>query len=249
MHKRDNRLMVMAASVLVLSGSQMGCGDTLDDDATENQKQAHYVYEAGTLYLGDFCVMARSEISHGSGGGYSKVDTNATKTQWTPIGDFECIGWLYKPPGYLAASYHLMKWDGKQWGICYSSDWSFNSKTASKQVIERDFGRTPPCGAGYYGTGGVSYVKDNNEWYGGGIWSGYHGLGTVWDDRAVGPDNTPVPRTPDWVKKGNQIDMSRFPERFPVIGADGKTVTDQSGKAVTVQVSRTPPVSPEESSK
>lgn len=139
---------------------------------------AHYVYQKGTVatYGSGACVQARAEVSHGSGGGYTKADVESTRT--TSYGNISCIEPNPKPAGYLATRYDFYKWDSSagHWKVCRTADWYYSKAQTGQYSIYTDFGVSPPCGHGYYGSTAYSYVKDNNTWYGGSIWSGYHSL-------------------------------------------------------------------------
>lgn len=138
---------------------------------------AHYVYEeAYTYWSSDSCTWGRSETSHGSGGGYAQGDAEAHRgTRTIFFGTVECSLDFDRPPGYLAVRWDWLYWTGSEWAVCAYYDWQYNSTTTHRMVLDYDFGSSPWCGSGYYGTSaGSSHY--NGGWHGGYIWSGYHWL-------------------------------------------------------------------------
>lgn len=135
--------------------------------------QAHYVYQQGVLATyGQYCTVGRAEVSHGSGGGYTKTDTDSETEQiYTGV---QCIQPFARAAGNLAAKYDYYYWRGGEWVICrLVGDYYYNSSNAAKFVMSYNFGVRPPCGDGYYGTMSYTYVNDGTTWRGGAIWSGY----------------------------------------------------------------------------
>jgi len=135
---------------------------------------AHYVYEQAEVWDGDGgrCLLVRSEISHGNGGGYSK----GSDLTYQQLGPQACLFEWDRGPGYLRVRYNLLKWTGTQYGICKSVDWVYNGSTANIMDVYTYWGTTPPCGTGIYGTATTGQVKYNGSWYGGRMWSGVHTL-------------------------------------------------------------------------
>jgi hypothetical protein len=131
---------------------------------------AHYVYSSGIVYQNSdelICVHGRSETSHGGGGGYYRVDEQT----------HNCSGiTVTRPAGNIAVRAKFYKWTGSEWVVCEDSDWSYNPTTSDHWGIAKDYGSSPPCGNGYYGTSGAAYIYWNDAWHGGWIWSGYHWL-------------------------------------------------------------------------
>lgn len=112
-------------------------------------------------------------ISHGTGGGYSKVD-GVTQRENRVLGT-SCSTTHSLGAGYKALRMHLYKWTGSAWGVCASTSYKYNSTTTYKLVQAVYWGSSPRCGNGYYGTSGGSWHY-NGAWYGGSVWSGYHWL-------------------------------------------------------------------------
>jgi hypothetical protein len=132
---------------------------------------AHFVYERSEVWKdGGECLILRSEISHGGGGGYSK----ATAETFTNFSWWNCFIAWDRGPGYIALRYDLMKWTEQGWAICRQTGWHYNRSTTNKYQIYTDHGSYAPCGTGYYGTMSYGYVDKNGQWYGGHMWSGYH---------------------------------------------------------------------------
>jgi len=152
-----NRLMTIVGALLVI--------------LTTSPAMAHYVYEDVLVYASDAdCTKVRSEISHGSGGGYSRTDVTPKYLQHTP-----CYTEWTRPAGYIALQYQLYKWTGSQWAVCVGIPWHYNSTPAKKLTAFYNYGSSPLCGPGYYGTLSHGFVW-NEGWHGGSLWSGYHYL-------------------------------------------------------------------------
>lgn len=129
---------------------------------------AHYIYEDGYTYSSSYdCAWNRAEISHGSGGGYSKSDITA-KLKGSGI---NCFVNFSRPINHLRAAYDLNKWNGSSWGLCGYTNWTYNTGDAYKLVVFTDHGATPVCGDGSYQTIGYGEFK-NGTWKGGAISSG-----------------------------------------------------------------------------
>ena len=136
--------------------------------ATAVPAYAHFIYEDGFTYASDFdCAANRAEISHGSGGGYSRSDIAA----WVIGGDEPCRDHFIRPAGYLRAASDLDKWSGSSWQPCVVSNWTYSTKSAHTLQVATDYGSNPPCGSGIYRTYGDGQFL-NGTWKGGGLSSG-----------------------------------------------------------------------------
>lgn len=138
---------------------------------------AHYVYQEGMVFVnpGANCTYSYSEISHGHGGGYSKVKTGS-KTYYEPWGA-DCLADLNRPAGYMRTQIDLYKFlGGSSWGLCRRVDWVYNPSLTWIYTVETYHGSDAPCGAGTYRTEGHSYVNLNGSWDGGWLNSGNHDL-------------------------------------------------------------------------
>ncbi|MGS2648620.1 hypothetical protein [Streptosporangium sp. LJ11] len=82
----------------------MGVTTLLGLLASATAASAHVEYDKSRLYQsGSLRVDGRSEISHGSGGGYSRSDTWARQRTWAPhVGWIRCGIKKYRPKGYIA---------------------------------------------------------------------------------------------------------------------------------------------------
>ncbi len=132
---------------------------------------AHYVYRDGQLYFSSLdCVDGRSEVSHGTGNGYSRADITVTK-----IGgayNEYCHDNFYRPNGYIRVRMALMYWT-TQWNTCRDTGYLYNSGTSSSMVITRTYSSV--CGGRNYDT--QSWIHElNGSWKGGILWSGSHKL-------------------------------------------------------------------------
>ncbi len=140
---------------------------------------AHSVYEENWVYWTQDanCTWGRSEISHGSGGGYVRVDVRAN---YIDIGNFvPCSTESYRSPYQLRAKYTAIKYNEGtgNWDWCFNSQWYYNGTGGATFVIEDWLGNTePPCGAGWYGNSGGSFVYHNGQWYGDYLYGWQHWL-------------------------------------------------------------------------
>jgi hypothetical protein len=158
--------------------------------ATTTAASAHVEYNKGRLYQSDpLCVDGRSEISHGVGGGYSRVDTWARQRTWVPkSGWIQCGIKKNRPKGYIANRILVFKWlaDGSA-GLCTLTHWDYNDKKASHFAINFTMGAQPDCGRGWYYTYGQSYVRLNATWHGDDLFSGWHYLPASTSSTGVTP--------------------------------------------------------------
>lgn len=144
---------------------------------------AHYVYERAKVWengRGD-CVINRSEVSHGGGGGYSKVDNETYEELNTPYGSYPCTDAWELGPKYKRNKIHFLKNTSSGWSLCWYSKWTYNAKTVNKFGIYWNFGSSTPCGKGYYATHGhvenrINRNDGTHYWVGGPMWSGSHYL-------------------------------------------------------------------------
>jgi hypothetical protein len=143
--------------------------------ATAGGAGAHVVYQSGELWgSGNKCLYGYSETSHGGGGGYVKVyDLTSQGDPFRAV----CILPWQRPAGYLRIKYYFFKWTGSSWAVCRQvGEWRYNQSSASKLTLTWNFGSSPPCGRGYYGTQSYHGVRYNGAWHGDVLWSGSHYL-------------------------------------------------------------------------
>jgi hypothetical protein len=206
--------------------------------------QAHYVYDKGIVHLGDFCVGGRSEISHGHGGGYSKVDVYSTTTIPTPLGDYDCELPLQKPRFYMKVKIDLMVYDAflREWKLCQTTGDRYNPRRMDHYKLTQYW--EAPCGSGLrYATNGWVWTKDSTSWYGGALWSDEHLLPAD-SKRKAGSASSSAP-TPTWVRPDGTVDIAKIPDSFEVAGPNGESVLDESGNPLTVPVEKDPNSSPQ----
>ncbi|MFG3341297.1 hypothetical protein [Glycomyces sp. NPDC048151] len=188
---------------------------------------AHYVYEEAFTYRSnDLCVFDRSEVSHGDGNGYARVDIDASTVLGTPSGSYPCAWGLERPPGYISAKIETYVWLGSYWYLCDQTDWVYNDTTSTDLAIQARMIGQPICGPGYYATNGVGYVWNNN-WFGGAVWSGAHYL-------------------PDHSFSGMEAPAAT-PEAGDTVGvadSSGEPLLDAEGEPVTVEVGAPPTPGP-----
>lgn len=107
---------------------------------------AHWVaHEKRTYYGDEYCVSVRSEISHGSGGGYSKSTVRSKKHN-----PYECAAKKKRYPNNMRAKWTMLfqDWDG--WRTCVASNYAKNTQLVDTFSVNRDHGTTTPCGDGRY---------------------------------------------------------------------------------------------------
>ncbi|SDD76963.1 hypothetical protein [Glycomyces harbinensis] len=188
---------------------------------------AHYVYEEAFTYRSnDLCVFQRSEVSHGDGNGYARVDVDSSTVLGTPSGSYPCAWPLERPAGYISAKIETYVWLGSYWYLCDETGWVYNDTTSTELAIQARMIGQPICGPGYYATNGVGYVWNNN-WFGGAVWSGAHYLPDYSFSAMEAP--TEVPRPGDTVG---------------VVDGSGDPVVDAEGKPVTVTIGAPPTTGP-----
>jgi hypothetical protein len=145
---------------------------TIDTPAEAHTKsQKAYTYASVSN-----CTWGRADKRHGSGGGYHYAFTRSKYARWTPWGRMDCGPRWDRPAGNIAARYNNYKWNGESWQVCTYTNYTYNPVTRHYHQVGVSSGYYPPCGRGYYGTTGFSYVKNGGRWYGGRMWSGYHWL-------------------------------------------------------------------------
>lgn len=142
--------------------------------STAGYAYAHYVYAKKIVWNvdNDRCLIMRSEISHGSGGGYSKVRAWTTTTAYVP-----CVAPWDRNAGQIGAQWNLQKWDvdEEEWALCAYSVYAYNTEITNEKVVEYDFGDEPWCGAGHYATAGDGRIQDvEGDWVYRSLWSGSH---------------------------------------------------------------------------
>ena len=132
---------------------------------------AHVVYEDGKTHTSPYnCTWTRAEISHGSGGGYSKATIRSEKNR----GRLPCKERLSRPIKHIRAKWTLYRKSGSSWIRCKTSNYWYNGRTASEVNNYKNHGSSPPCGSGEYMTkteGGVLI----GTWYGTPLESGVKG--------------------------------------------------------------------------
>jgi hypothetical protein len=140
---------------------------------------AHQVDNEGWLYTsGADCVGGFSQIQESSGA--APVTNGEVRSRqrlhspWWNGGD--CDDTYFRPPGYLAGRLQLWAWtqnDGGYWFLCRDTDWRFNQETYSDLTFSQTWS-WGPCGSAYYATMAGLYERNNGEWHGDWLYSGYH---------------------------------------------------------------------------
>ena len=132
---------------------------------------AHVIYEGGYTYASAYdCTWNRAEISHGSGGGYSKADVRSKQKAF--LIDIDCFLPFTRPADHLKVRYKLYKQSGSSWNLCAHTAWNYNNTKADSMIIYTNHGTSPVCGNGSYKTVAYGYLKNGSQWKGGSISSG-----------------------------------------------------------------------------
>lgn len=154
----------MAASVVAVVAAVM----TL----SQAPAMAHYIYQwSDVATTGNMCVRGRAEISHGSGGGYSKgdVQTRTADPQWAPCSE--------RPFAYVyqhAIQLQVDHWDGQVWQRCMISAWQYRTGSVAQSYVSWNY--SIPCGPGYYTTWSNSVARATaDDWGFRGGWAGTAG--------------------------------------------------------------------------
>ncbi len=116
---------------------------------------------AGTHFDDTDCLSVRSEISHGSGGGYSKSTIRSKKH--TP---YECAGRKARDRGDMRAKWELLHktWGG--WRTCIYSNYGYNSRRVHTFSVYQNHGATTPCGDTKYMNIANAGVRIGGTWKG-----------------------------------------------------------------------------------
>lgn len=153
--------LVLAAFLAVLSFT-----------ATVTQNvSAHYVYQAGDIYWtsSDDCVYGYSEVSHGSGNGYSKSRMDVSRQS----GGVACYFPFARPAGYLRIRQIFLAQLAPGWAYCRDTGNLYNSSNTNSMTVART--HSGKCGTTTYQTQSIMHEL-NGSWKGGSLWSGGHWL-------------------------------------------------------------------------
>jgi hypothetical protein len=128
---------------------------------------AHYVYDEGYVWENGYgkCLYARSEISHGTGNGYSKATARAVKEIFNGWAYVECYENWIRPANYLRVKNQLQHWNGSSWVWCAETSLKYN--TSSNDNLEQSKTWSLPCGKGYYWNFALGQTYFDNAWKGG----------------------------------------------------------------------------------
>jgi hypothetical protein len=145
---------------------------------------AHYVYGQGYVYKSSsHCTWGRAELSHGSGGGYTKISVGGT---WAVNG--ACVNWnlasaKFYRAGEARVRHELWKRNSDgSWSLCRSSGWKYSTYPIGPNSAgwpptydhAINYGSRAPCGSGTYGVTGYMQVLEPAGWRGGKIDGGQH---------------------------------------------------------------------------
>ena len=137
--------------------------------AANGVASAHYVYENGNVYWtsAEDCVSGYSEVSHGTGKGYSK------STIWVKRsgGYGACSESFPRPAGYISVRQQFTGYSAPNWAVCRDTGWLYNTTTTSQMTVTRT--HSSWCGPTSYYTNSSLYEL-NGTWKGGWLASGNH---------------------------------------------------------------------------
>lgn len=156
----------------------------------------HYVYGQGYVYKdSSHCTWGRAEISHGSGGGSTKVSVAGVKV----IAD-RCVPWWIQAAKFYASGNARVRHElwkrvaNGSWSRCRTTAWKHSTYPIGRNaftgiveaysgwpygpawVDEIDYGRTPPCSTGTYGVTAYMQVLEGGTWRGDKLDGGQHYL-------------------------------------------------------------------------
>jgi hypothetical protein len=138
--------------------------------------EAHYVYKRQVLHTATFyCIRGYAEISHGNGGGYTKL----TVGRYNRIA-LVCSQGHTSPQtkGKARVAHELWKQRSNgSWYLCRASGWKYNpgpwDDVFSNGIT---YGTRAPCGSGTYGVTGHMALYIDRTWRGGTVRGGTHWL-------------------------------------------------------------------------
>ena len=171
---KTRRMLTIACLAMGLLG--LGAGEA----------SAHYVYAQGYVYKSStHCTWGRAELSHGSGGGYTKISVGGV---WAANG--ACVNWSVSSAKFYYAGEARVKHElwkrnsNGSWSLCKYTSWKYSTYpiggSSAGWVPTYDhainYGSTPPCGTGTYGVTGYMQVLEKGVWRGGKLDGGQHVL-------------------------------------------------------------------------
>ena len=136
--------------------------------ASGGQAYAHYVYELGMMYqTNEDCVDGYSEVSHGTGYGYSKTVVGS-KYQYNgnPCGES-----FNRPAGYLKNRQRFQFQAAPGIATCRDTGDIYNTTNTFQVDVRRT--HSSNCGSWYYRTE-LTGLMLNGTWKGGVLSSGFH---------------------------------------------------------------------------
>jgi hypothetical protein len=133
---------------------------------------AHYVYQAADLYRSNQdCVWGRSEISHGTGQGYSRSDIHVSYN----YNGTNCAELFNRPAGYIKVRHIYQTRLSPGWANCRDTGWVYNSSTTAILTVARTHNTT--CGSTWEARTNSGMYELNGTWKGGSsLYSGNHSL-------------------------------------------------------------------------
>jgi hypothetical protein len=145
--------------------------------ATASPAEAHYVYRQAPVWTDDeHCVVGRSEISHGAGGGYTKISV-ALHAPDCPTGTVFGLRASRLEAREARVRHVLWKQSSSgAWSACRRSAWQRNARWLTRHEHGIHYGSNAPCGNGNYSVTGEMQVLIDGVWRGGRLHGGSHRL-------------------------------------------------------------------------
>lgn len=147
----------------------------------------------------------RSGANVGSGGG-------SYSSPLSVFGGYSGSSTQSLPPGYLADRIVIYKWDGASWYVCRDSGFRYNSVTTWSLKLSWNFGSTPPCGAGYYGSYGDQFFFKGG-WRGGSLWSSSFWVGAAATKTMASSTEANVMNAPELPSQARPVASTVLPPR------------------------------------
>ena len=178
--------------------------------------QAHYVKESTDVWdNGIQCVEGWSEISHGTGKGFMKVETSSTKALADPFPPVHCAVTRPRPPRWIRMEPEVWGYvsDRSQkcadWGSLYNGveTWRITKKVTFDDLPGGPCEHQPH----WYGTYAGHHVYYNGDWEGATLFSGWHWLPDYSAKEAAMSDAALAGAEKDAAEHTMIVDRSRLP--------------------------------------
>jgi hypothetical protein len=145
--------------------------------ATAAPADGHYVYREGPVWVDEErCVMGRSEISHGAGGGFTKVSVSIHAPRCPTRGMLVSRGSRIEARDARVRHVLWKQSSSGAWSRCRRSAWQDNARWVRQHEHGIHYGTKAPCGPGNYSVTGELQIRIDGVWRGGRLAGGSHRL-------------------------------------------------------------------------